>query len=225
MKKVIFGIIFLFVAVLAAGQVFATQVPYKTICHHTPGNDVTLNFNNVQSYNGHLGTPHNNQTYDTNGACQQPTVTPTNSPTPTPTVEVTPTPTGEPTPTPTDEPRVTPTPTEEPKGGDQPTFAGSSTEAPTCSDSKPGTVANINVKSAGVSGQLEVQWSLPTGADKVHIEYGLDKFAQHALLNTPNDGNEVIGNLVSGKHYWFRVAGVNGCAVGEFSNWFDPIAP
>ena len=47
----------------------------KTICHHTPGNEVTLTFHNAQSYNGHLGTPHNDQTYDTDGPCEdsQPT--------------------------------------------------------------------------------------------------------------------------------------------------------
>lgn len=68
---------------------------YKTICHHTPANEVTLNFANEQSYNGHLGTPHNDQTFDTNGACV--TVTPTVSPEPTDEV------------TPTQEPEVTPT--------------------------------------------------------------------------------------------------------------------
>lgn len=129
------------------------------------------------------------------------------------------------TPTPTEEPEVTPTPTEEPKGT-PPTFVGSSTEAPgVCGDARPTRVANINVVSHGVKGELEVQWALPTGGDRVHIEYGLGQNAEHALLNTPNDGNEIIGGLNSGSHYWFRVAGVNGCAVGDYSGWFDPIAP
>lgn len=117
------------------------------------------------------------------------------------------------------------TPSAEPKG-DPPIFAGSSTESPAvCSVKDIGNVANINVKTTDNSGELEVQWSLPERADKVHIEYGLEQNAQHALLNTPNDGNEVIRDLVSGNHYWFRVAGVRDCGVGSYSNWFDPLVP
>ena len=63
---------------------FATQSEYyKTICHHTPGNQVTLNFANVQSYTGHLGTPHSGSTFDTDGVCQEPSVTPVLSVSPT----------------------------------------------------------------------------------------------------------------------------------------------
>lgn len=139
---------------------------------------------------------------------------------PTPTVEVTPTPTEQ------IEVTVTPTPTNQPKSEDKaPTFAGSSTEAPgVCPDTRPSRVANINVVTTGNKGELEVQWALPN-SDRVHIEYGLEKYAQHALLNTANDGNEVIRDLTSGQHYWFRVSGVTGCAVGEPSEWFDPLVP
>jgi hypothetical protein len=175
-----------------------------------------------------------------------PTVKPTNTPVPTATVEPTATPTEEPkcddecvTATPTPTTQVTPTPTEQVtptptveqpqadttnhnsarQGGD-----GSAGSPPgPCTDSIPSTVASINVKSTGIKGELEVQWALPLGADKVHIQYGLEKIAQYALLNTPNDGNEIIRGLTSGNHYWFSVAGVNGCAVGNYSNWFDPI--
>lgn len=58
--------------------------PYKVICHHNPGNAVTLSFMNLQSYLGHLGTPHNRMVFDTNGPCVTPTATPTPSPTPKP---------------------------------------------------------------------------------------------------------------------------------------------
>ena len=110
MKKY-FRLGFIAVILLFVGKVWATQPdPYKTICHHTPANEVTLNFQNVQSYNGHLGTPHSGSTYDTDGACEEPSVTP--SPSPTPCDEdcepsVTPSPTASPTPT----PELTPTPT------------------------------------------------------------------------------------------------------------------
>ena len=123
----------------------------------------------------------------------------------------------------------TPTPTETPKDGGwspEPEGNRSTTNAPgVCSISDIGNVANINVVTTGNAGELEVQWSLPANADKVHIIYGLEQKAEHALLNTDNDGNEVIRNLVSGKHYWFAVAGVRGCGVGSYSNWFDPIVP
>lgn len=44
---------------------------YKTICHHNPAQAVTINFANEQSYQGHLGKPHNDQTYDTDGPCPE----------------------------------------------------------------------------------------------------------------------------------------------------------
>jgi hypothetical protein len=108
--------------------------------------------------------------------------------------------------------------------GTPPTFAGSSTNAPVCSDTTPGVVANINVESGTPDdNKVEVQWALPTGANKVHISYGeYGKPYEHALLNTDNDGNEVIGGLKNGVNYNFKVAGVNGCAVGQWSAEFDP---
>lgn len=122
----------------------------------------------------------------------------------------------------------TPTPTEVPQpGGWSPEPEGNRKPGPpgVCTGEFIGNVANINVVSTGNKGELEVQWALPSNANQVHIEYGLEQNAQHSLLNTPNDGNEVIRNLVSGKHYWFRVAGVDGCSVGNWSRWFDPIVP
>lgn len=184
----------------------------------------------------------------------EPSPTPSEEPSPTPTGETSPTPTVEPSvsPSPTPDPceenvllkvvindqivlnqedpcdRITPTPTiltptETPHTNVDHSSSGSGGNL--CGDTRPARVANINVVTTGNIGELEIQWALPIGADKVHIEYGLEKNAQHALLNTANDGNEVIRNLTSGEHYWFRVAGVNGCAVGEYSDWFDPIVP
>jgi len=93
-----------------------------------------------------------------------------------------------------------------------------------CQDKTPSTVANINVVNTGIPGKLNVNWSIPEAGSSAHIEYGTDKVPEYALLNTPNDGNEIIGGLTKGQHYWFRVAGVNGCAVGDYSDWFDPVA-
>lgn len=63
-------------------QVNAFQPPpfTKTICHHNPSQSVTLTFNTIQAWLGHLGTPHNRETYDRDGACPTPTPTPTPTP-------------------------------------------------------------------------------------------------------------------------------------------------
>lgn len=142
----------------------------------------------------------------------------------------------DPTPTPIEEePEVTPTPPEEPTepkeeaGGWSPEPEGnrSTTGEPgVCSDRIPADVANINVLTGTPNdGKVEVQWSLPEGANQVHIRFGKysDEGYPHALLNTPNDGNEIIGELTNGTNYKFQVAGVNGCSVGSWSKMFDPL--
>lgn len=217
MRNIIIIIVLILLAMFLVNNVFAVApAPYKVICHNNPSQPVTLSFQNEQSYNGHLGTPHNNETFDTDGECEEVEATPTPTPTidPTPTPEVTQTPTEEPTPTPTETPKNNPT-----------VSSGGSSAPGVCSISDIGNVANIYVVTTGEKGELEVQWSLPSNANQVHIEYGLEQYAQHSLLNTANDGNEVIRGLKSGEHYWFRVAGVRDCGVGAYSSWFDPIVP
>lgn len=100
-----------------------SQLFPKTICHHNPSHGVTLTFENWQSYSGHLGQPHNGQTYDTDGPCPtaSPTASPSATPTCTPTSSPDPTATPSPTATPTEtatasaSPVVTPTPTDPPR--------------------------------------------------------------------------------------------------------------
>lgn len=102
----------------------------------------------------------------------------------------------------------------------------STTNAPgVCSINDIGDVANIYVDSGTPNdNKVEVQWSLPQNADQVHIMYGeYGKPYEHALLNTANDGNEVIGGLKNGVNYNFKVAGVRGCGVGNYSKEFDPM--
>lgn len=94
--------------------------------------------------------------------------------------------------------------------------------APVCTDVAPAKIPNIFVVNAGV-GKLEVRW-IPTGGDKAHIFYGLEVGKPlFSLIDTPNDGVEVIGSLVSGKHYWFSVVNGSGCAWSSLSDWYDPI--
>lgn len=83
-KLILFGAIIALVGILVfwfftdkAGATFELPPFSKTICHHTPSNQVTHTFNTLGGYLGHLGTPHSGQTYDTNGACVEVTPTPT----------------------------------------------------------------------------------------------------------------------------------------------------
>ncbi len=197
------------VTLRSVNQAEATFTPKTYVCHCQSKECQTL-YISIPSAIAHV-LQHDDDYY---GICKEVEPTPT----------VTPTPTEEVTPTPTEEVEVKVTPTlEQPKT--EYVASNKAGEAPRpCVDTRPSRVANINVVQTGNKGELEVQWALPN-SDKVHIEYGLEKYAQHALLNTPNDGNEVIRDLTSNEHYWFRVAGVTGCSVGEPSEWFDPLVP
>jgi len=142
---------------------------------------------------------------------------PSTTPRPTATVTATATATAsaEPTAEPTKEPEVTQTPVIVEIGL---TVAG----VGECAETAPAKIPNIFVKNAGV-GKLEVRW-IPSGGEKAHIFYGLKAGSpEHSLINTPNDGVEVIGGLVSGKHYYFAVTNGSGCSWSSLSNWYDPI--
>lgn len=144
------------------------------------------------------------------------TATPTASPSATPEVTPSPEPSVTPTPEVTPQPSVTPSP--EVRVETPLTDAG----VGECTDVAPAKIPVIFVDNAGV-GQLEVRW-MPTGGDKAHIFYGLEVGKPlFSLIDTPNDGVEVIGSLVSGKHYWFSVTNGQGCAWSSLSDWYDPI--
>lgn len=107
-KYIVAGVITALVFAVLVVPAHATYNLFpKTICHHTPGNNVTHTFQNWQSYSGHLGQSHSRSTYDTDGAC--PTASPTASPTATPTVTPTVTPSASPTSSPEASPSATPT--------------------------------------------------------------------------------------------------------------------
>jgi hypothetical protein len=114
-------------------------------------------------------------------------------PTPEPTVEPTPDPTPESTPGPTSEPLVHHT------TGTPETCAG----VPT-----PTEPANFHLYRNGELADL--RWS-PTEGDTVNIYWKNPSAGdwEHSLINTPNDGNEIVGNL--GSYDWtFGLAQVNG---------------
>lgn len=149
-----------------------------------------------------------------------PTITPTSTPTATPSASPTqsPVPSESPSPEPSSEPTPTATPTPVVRVETPLTVAG----APVCGDTAPAKIPNIFVDNAGV-GKLEVRW-IPTGGDKAHIFYGLEVGKPlFSLIDTPNDGVEVIGGLNSGSHYWFAVTNGSGCAWSQLSDWYDPV--
>lgn len=197
----------------------ATPTPTPVLqCKHENA-ECSINSSDHECCAGLSCVPFNRQSG--NGKCK-PTATPT--PTPTPEITPTPEPTQSPEPTPTPEPTVTPEPRRETvvKVSNPPSLSNPDYG---CGDIKPGDVPGIFV-AVGVpnDGKLEVRWWPPSGADKVHIrytEYSSNDW-HYALLNTPNDGKEVIGSLKNGTNYNFQVAGVNGCAVGNWSSIFDP---
>lgn len=195
---VIIGLALLVVAWLVFGfKASATQVYSKTICHHTPGNQVTLTFHTIQAYFGHLGQPHSGQTFDTNGACQEVTPTPTPTVTPTPPVEceedceeVTPTPTPE-------QPKV-----EQPKGDDRGDYHPSAVEAP-----KPAT-CNIPFEVARTwYGDGKLYWASDVdGIQKFSITYGssADNLV-YGIDNIPATAREIDKPKSDFSQTWFSV--------------------
>jgi hypothetical protein len=164
----------------------------------------------------HIGNPH----------CITPTPLPTETPTETPTPTTTP----EPTITPTVEPTqpITPTP-DEPlalmRASNSGSTEGGSTSTPLCQDTVPYKVSDFWIENP-VSGDnaLTLHWGTSGDWDKVNIAYGENKYEwKYALLGTEDDGEEVIGGLKNGQHYWFQIAYVNGCSVSEYSEPIDPL--
>lgn len=184
------------------------------LCHHAPGNNTNHTFN-LRSCLGHLGTPHNNQTYDEVGLCPLPTSTPTptmtTTPTPTPTeapkdceeredCDLTPTPTPTPIPTPT-------TRQDEPK----PEGCTSNCNVPVCTDSVPKEPANPHVYRKG--DEAIVKW-VPTEGNKVNIYWKLvDSSSWEHSVQVDNTGYFEIKGL--GTRDWtFSIQSVNGCNTG-----------
>ena len=182
---------------LVARGAEATVNP-PTLCHHTPGNKVTKTFNNWQAYFGHIGQPHNGSTYDTQGACVEPSVTPTLTPTPIPEEECK-----------DCEPEVTPIPevTPEPEGRVESTPAG----APTC-DGVPFVKLPANVHVIRNGDTAEVKWT-PTQGTQAEIYYYENQNVdnKHSVKDTYNDGHEVIG-LLGSKDWTFGLQQKDGCA-------------
>ncbi len=210
-----------------------------TICHHTPANEVTHTFNNLQSYLGHLGTPHSGQTYDTGGVCgggtPPPPPSPSSSPTPSPSVdpcvdlqslskeylEIIPCPTETPSPEPSVIPTATPSATL--VNNSQPQANGGTSEAPhvDCRIIKE-TPTIWEVKRNNPT-SIHAKWSsVDPFVTHYKVEYSLGM--NFWMWNTIVEGREVDLNFLPFNHIlWIRVAGVSeGGCVGNFSEPIDP---
>lgn len=147
--------------------------------------------------------------------------------TPTPTVEPTTptTPPSTPTPTPTLTPTPTPTPTLTPTpGGTGEISAGggkSPAAPPTCNAAKPGSAPYITSAKAGKS-SVTLTWS--KAKDPVthyFIVYGRSPGAEEFGANNIGDKNTTsftVESLSGGTTYYFRIAAVNDCMPGNYSN-------
>ena len=230
MKKLLIGSL-LSLALLLVTSVYATQGGHQEVCfcHNLDNNPHTICTDNQGQINGHQA--HIAQGKDSLGACHEPTVTPTvtqePTATPTPTIIlcdgdcITPTPTEEVTPTPTDTPRVTPEPQ-----NDTPIVevVSNTTSTPSCSDLKPVAVSDIWIENpTHQDGKVTLHWGTNANYSQVHIVYGFTPGdIRYSLLNTDNDGVEVISELDNQKIYWFSVGYVNGCNVSDYTKWIDP---
>ena len=134
-----------------------------------------------------------------------------------------------PTPTPTASPSAAPIPTQPPSNnnsGGGSSGGGSSTQAPgVCSNSLPGDVPNFIVVPA--PNGLELEWAIIPNAQYVDIRYGFTVGnwiygAVYPQFQIANNGNYTVTGLQPDTSYNFEIAGVNGCAVGNWSNPYDP---
>lgn len=163
------------------------------------------------------------------GACAEPTVTPvptvTTAPSATPTFTPSPTSIPEVTVTPRVTPEVTPTVTETPQRNDVVRLSTNTTSTPTCDILKPESINDVWLQpDASNNGTLVLRWGVNDKYSRVNVVYGLTPGdMRYSLLNTENDGVEEIKGLANGTHYWFSVANLDGCAVGDYEVWRDPL--
>lgn len=226
---------------IVTASVMAKQDNKVYWCHCEPnGNCQTLHLPlQALEQAGHMDAQGNAlHAGDHEGACIEPTVEPTVEPTLEPTIAPTeePTPTVEPTttPEPTVEPTVTPEPTREPEVTPEPQpltatqgNSGTGLVDNSCHDLKPAEMVQdlwyTDYVVSGNTASLVLHWGTNPNYGSVNIVYG-ENIGQwsYAALNIPNNGQFTIGALKPHQTYWFQVAYVRGCAVGDFSHPVDP---
>lgn len=216
------GIVLLILSGFFSFSVLAHNEDSITVCHqtHSPTNpwiEQTINANELFSHlaNGDF-------LVNADHPCPPVTPTPTVTPTCTPTPELKPSPTATPTPSLTPTPELTvSTPITAGNSG----TTSSSTGNPgtfTCTETPPNDVANFVVVNNPLG--LELEWAIVQNADHVDLRYGLhDGDWQYGALNLPNTGNYIVENLTPHTPYFFQIAGVKGCTIGNWSATYDPV--
>lgn len=135
-----------------------------------------------------------------------------------------------PTPTPTPSPTPPPTNPPSPGGSSSGSSSGSSPSAPVCSAWVPVGYPDLFQINRTNTGSATLYFTpVNDYVANYHVVYGFTNGDQQfGLLSapvTPTTNNGVqsitINDLSPRTTYWFSVAPVNGCAVGNWSNWME----
>jgi uncharacterized repeat protein (TIGR03803 family) len=130
-------------------------------------------------------------------------------------------------------PSPTPTPTPTPAPNNSSSTSSSTNQAtaspPGCNDVKPLGLADLFQMDRTSSTAKLYFTPVKDHADRYHVIYGHNKgqelYGQISaeVSHEHNDGVQsiTINALDPKASYWFKVAPVNGCAVGDWSNWLE----
>ncbi len=126
-----------------------------------------------------------------------------------------------------------PAPTSQPESNNNSSGGGggggstSSPSAPGCNDRVP--IGHADLFQINRTGKTAKLYFTPVNdnTEHYHVIFGLkegdERYAglSESISREKNLGVQsvTINELNPGKEYWFKVAGVNGCAVGDWSNW------
>lgn len=88
----------------------------------------------------------------------------------------------------------------------------------------PGVPQNFDAQTGVLNdNKMELSWAVVPSADYVNIRWGYEDGNWIGNLeNSPNDGQQTIGGLVNGLHYWFSIQAENSCGEGNWSASIDP---
>lgn len=141
---------------------------------------------------------------------------------------VSPSPEATPFPSPTPVPSSTPTPIPQPNSsGDSSPSAPSPAQAPTCTDAVPVGEPDFFQTNRNKSSATLFFTPVNDNVERYHVVFGLwqgdERFGSLSTHVTRETNNGVqsltISDLDPKSEYWFKVAPVNGCAVGTWSTW------
>lgn len=134
-----------------------------------------------------------------------------------------------PSPVPSPSPSISPTPTPQPSSGESGSSpsAPSPAKAPTCTDAVPVGEPDFFQINRNKSSATLFFTPVNDNVERYHVIFGLwqgdERFGSLSTHVTKETNNGVqslkISDLDPKSEYWFKVAPVNGCAVGTWSSW------